>query len=109
MKRPYKAPFGTFGCYFTIVVYLFMLIFADRLALLTALIISIVCLIFYYAFTRHQDYKLLSIEEEIGEIEEPSEAEKKKIDKEYAIWKWGTIIVTVIALGIYLIPILMGH
>ena len=109
MNRPYKAPFGTFGCYFTIVVYLFMLIFADKLALLTATIISVVCLAFYYMFTRHQDYKLLSIKEEIGEIEEPTPEDKAKIDKEYAIWKWGTIAVTVVALGIYLIPIVMGH
>ena len=108
MNRPYKAPFGTFGCYFTIVVYLFMLIFADRLALLTALIVSVVCLMFYYAFTRHQEYRLLSIEEEIGEIEEPTETEKKKIDKEYAIWKWGTVVITIIALGIYLIPVILG-
>ena len=86
-----------------------MLLFADRLALLTAAIISVVCLIFYYAFTRRQDYKMLSIEEEIGEIEEPTVEEKVRIDKEDVIWKWGTIIVTALALGIYLIPAVIGH
>ena len=30
MNRPYVAPGGKFGCWFTIVVYIFMLIFADQ-------------------------------------------------------------------------------
>ena len=109
MRRPYKAPLGTFGSIFTIAVYLFMLVFADRSALLTAVIISIVCLVFYYAFTRHRKYEMLSVEEEIGLIEEPSGQEKAKIDREYRIWKWGTVIVTAAALGIYLIPLLAGR
>ena len=33
-------------------------------------------------------------------------AVKAKMDKEYRIWKAGTILVTVIALGIYIIPVL---
>ena len=86
-----------------------MLVFADRSALLTAVIISIVCLVFYYAFTRHRKYEMLSVEEEIGVIEEPSGQEKAKIDREYRIWKWGTVIVTAAALGIYLIPLLAGR
>ena len=109
MRRPYKAPLGTFGSIFTIAVYLFMLVFADRSALLTAVIISIVCLVFYYVFTRHRKYEMLSVEEEIGVIEEPSGQEKAKIDREYRIWKWGTVIVTAAALGIYLIPLLAGR
>lgn len=107
MRRPYNAPFGKFGCYFTIVVYCFMLIFADKMALITASVISVFCLIFYYAFTIKHATELVSVEEEIGVIEEPSPEEKKQMDKVYNIWKWATVGVTVIALGIYLIPIIM--
>ena len=28
------------------------------------------------------------------------------MDKEYAIWKWATIVVTAVALAIYLVPML---
>lgn len=107
MKRPYVAPLGNFGCYFTIVVYCFMLIFADKIALMTAGIISVLCLIFYYAFTRKHAPELVSVEEEIGVVEEPSAEEKAKMDKVYGIWKRATIIITLIALGIYIIPIVL--
>ena len=107
MKRPYKAPLGKLGCVVTIVLYCFMLIFADKTALITAGIISVICLIFYATFTRKHAPELLSIEMEIGEIEEPSPEEKKKMDREYTIWKIATIVVTTVALGIYLIPMVI--
>ena len=107
MKRPYTAPMGKIGCYVTIVLYCFMLIFADQMALITAGVISVLCVIFYYAFTKRHAPELLSIEEEIGVIEEPSKEEKEKMDREYAIWKYITIAVTVIALGIYFIPMII--
>ena len=98
---------GIIGCYVTVVLYCFMLIFADQMALITAGVISVLCVIFYYAFTKRHAPELLSIEEEIGVIEEPSKEEKEKMDREYAIWKYITIAVTVIALGIYFIPMII--
>ena len=47
-----------------------------------------------------------TLEEEIGEIDEPTAKEKMHIDREYKVWAWGTAVVTVVALAIYLIPIL---
>lgn len=104
MRRPYKAPLGRFGCIFTIAVYGFMLIFADKAALLTAGIITVVCIVFYYLYSHKKAYHMPTIEEEIGVIEEPDADTKKKMDKEYTIWKIGTIVVTIVALGIYVIP-----
>ena len=109
MRRPYTAPLGKLGCYFTIVVYFFMLVFADRMALITAGIISTLCLFFYYVFTRENAPELVSVEEEIGVIEEPSAEEKAEMDKVYNIWKLATIVITLIALGIYLIPIFLNN
>ena len=107
MKRPYRAPLGTIGCFVTIGIYSFMLIFADKTALLTAGVISGVCVVFYYGFTKKRENTILDLEEEIGEIEEPSPEEKEKMDKEYRIWKVVTVLVTVLALGIYFIPIIL--
>lgn len=109
MNRPYIAPYGKIGCYVTIVLYGFMLIFADKMALLTAGIITIICLIFYNIFTKKHVQKLVSIEEEIGVIEEPSAEEKGKMDRQYAVWKVATIVATVLALVIYFIPIILGY
>ena len=105
MNRPYIAPLGKIGCYFTFVTYIFMLFFADKAALITAVVITVLCIVYWAVYTRKNKNTIPSIEEEIGVIEEPTREEKNKIDKEYKIWKFVTILVTVIALGIYLIPI----
>ena len=81
-----------------------MLIFADKVALLTAGIIGIISI--FYAATIGAKYKdeALSIDEEIGTVEEPMANEKVELDKQYKAWKYVTIVVTIIALGIYAIP-----
>lgn len=104
LKRPYKAPYGVLGCYVTIVIYVFMLFFADQIALATAGVLSVVCIIFWYFYTQHKHNNIPTLEEEIGEVTEPTTEEMTKMDREYSIWKWGTIIVTVISLAIYFIP-----
>lgn len=106
LKRPYKAPCGTFGAWFTIVVYCFMLVFADHVALATAGIIAVASLIYYFLYTRGHKDVMPTIEEEIGYVEEPNAEQKAHIDREYKVWAWGTAIVTIIALGVYLVPIL---
>lgn len=102
----YVAPGGKFGCWFTIVVYIFMLIFADRAALATSGVVTVAAIIYWAVFTRKHENKIPTIEEEIGVLEEPSPEEKAKMDKEYNIWKIATIVATIIALGIYIIPVL---
>ena len=106
MNRPYVAPGGKSGCWFTIVVYIFMLIFADRAALATSGVLTVAAIIYWAVFTRKHENKIPTIEEEIGVLEEPSPEEKAKMDKEYNIWKIATIVATIIALGIYIIPVL---
>lgn len=107
MKRAYTAPAGVFGCWFTIVAYVFMLIFADKAALLTAAIIGIVSVVYAVTVAGKHQGEILSIEEEVGVLEEPTPEEKKSLDHEYNIWKYATIAATVIALGIYLVPLLI--
>ena len=57
MKRPYKAPLGVVGCVVTIVLYVFMLIFADKMALLTSGIITVACIIFYYLYSHKKNLR----------------------------------------------------
>lgn len=106
LKRPYVTPYGTFGACFTIVIYTLMLIYADRLALATAGVLTIVCLIFYFLYAKKRSGFDVPLQDEIGVVEEPSSVQKAKIDKQYLIWKWATIIVTIIALGMYVVPLI---
>lgn len=106
MNRPYKAPLGRFGCWFTTAVYCFMLIFADQSALVTAGVVTVACIVFYWLYSHKKEYRMPTIEEEIGLIEEPDARTKKKLDQEYTIWKVCTIAVTVVALGIYVVLML---
>ena len=72
MNRPYRAPAGTVGCYVTIAAYTIILIFADRIALLTAAVVTVAAIVYWALFTRKHENKIPSIEEEIGILEEPS-------------------------------------
>lgn len=105
LRRPYVAPYGTFGAYFTIVIYTLMLIYADRLALATAGVLTIVCLTFYFLYTKKKSRPDVPIQDEIGIVEETSNAQKTKLDNQYLVWKRATIIVTIITLGMYVVPL----
>lgn len=74
-----------------------MLIFTNRVALITAGTIG----------AKYKD-EALSIEEEVGVIEEPTTREKAELDRQYMLWKYTTILVTVVALGIYVVPIIIN-
>lgn len=105
MERPYKAPMGFLGCWFTIVIYIFMLIFSDIIALITAGAVSFVCLIFYFMFTRNAGKGIFTLEQQLKYVPEPNDKEKAQINNEYKRWKYATIIATVVALGVYFLPI----
>lgn len=106
LKREYHAPLGLFGSWFTIAAYIFMLLFADHAALLTAVIIAIISIIYAAVISRKYQDQMRSIEDEVGVLEEPSSEEKKQMDKEYLIWKYVTIAVTIISICIYLVPVI---
>ena len=57
-----------------------MLIFADKAALITSGIITVLCVIFYFAYSHRKECVMPTIEEEIGVIEEPDEQTKVKMD-----------------------------
>lgn len=107
LKRTYIAPAGIFGCWFTIISYVFMLVFADRMALLSAAIIGIISFIYAATIAKRYQGDIQHIEDEVGKLDEPNHEDKQALDKEYKIWKFVTAMVTVIALGIYLVPLFL--
>lgn len=109
MKRPYKAPLGYFGVAITVIAYIGILIFANKIALLTAVIIAIISLIYAFSIKHQYESKVVLTQKKIGKIEVPTDNEKKKIDHEYFVWKYSTIAVSVLALAIYLLPIIFNN
>lgn len=105
LERPYRAPLGRVGSCFTICIYIFMLLFADKMALFTALLLSIACFAFYMWFSRYTRDGIVVIEQEIV-IKEPTTEEEELLDYEYTVWKYITIAVTIIAIGVYMIPMI---
>jgi len=106
IDRPYKAPLGTLGSVVSIIVITFVISFADRSAILTTACITVVSLFYWYLFSRKKALPLPTIEEEVGTFKEPKEAKMKKLNRQYRIWTWIAVISSVVALLIYLIPLL---
>lgn len=107
-KRPFHAPAAGLGTVVTIIAYVAIIVFADKIALLTCVIITVLAIVYWALYSNRHADELVSIEEEVGDLPEPTPEEKAKIDKEWNIWKIGTIVATIVALGIYVIPAILG-
>lgn len=106
MNRPYKAPAGVFGSVITIVIYAVLLLFVDKAALITGVVITILSIIYYFVFTKKTAIDNRSIKDEICKIEVPTVEQKAALDKEYKIWKYITIAVTILSFVLYIVPML---
>lgn len=106
LDRPYKAPWGVFGSVVSIIVITFVIAFADVEAIMTTAAVSLISLIFWFLYSRKRALPLPTLEEEVGTFKEPKEAKMKKLNRQYRIWKTGTVISCIVAVALYLISIL---
>ena len=92
MKRPYKTKVGIPGAVISIAIYCVMIWALGLYYFLLSLGIAGVCLLVYVLYSRRHVEDQKTFEErvfkEIDEtvMEEPTEAERKKMDREYKIW-----------------------
>jgi len=107
-RRPFKARWGIFGSVFTIAVYSFIIIYADTAALIIAAVLSVASFAFGAIYSRKHGKTIKRLEEADFPIYEPTEQEKKKMDRQYRHWMIGAITAFVIAMLLYLIPIFGG-
>lgn len=105
LDRPYKAPHGIFGAVLSIICIGFVIAFADPYALLTSGIVTVLSIIYWFAIARKKILPLPSIEEEVGTFKEPKPEKMKKLNRQYAHWKWSTFTVWIFALIVFLIMI----
>lgn len=108
LKRPYKAPLIKIGAPISVIIYIIMMTQLNREAIITGIIWCLVGLIIYgicrkkYGETNNESLDQMIMEEEV-----PSEEEKKRMDKEYRLWRNIVAAVTVIAIALYVIPFII--
>ena len=107
LNRPYKAPGIMIGAPVSVIIYIVMITQLEREALITGvvwcalgLVVSGVC---------RRMYKDEENEEEAGVLqpEIPSPEEKKKMDREFNIWKTVVAAAVIIVLFAYVVPFLI--
>ncbi len=109
LKRPYKAPMPLFATVSSIIIYALMMWSCGWIHVGISFIITGCSLGFYLLFARNRRVSKEEIieihakEAELVEGDIPSEAEKKKLDKEYRIWKIVVGCMTVLTILLYII------
>ncbi|MGE5677156.1 MAG: APC family permease [Pseudomonadota bacterium] len=90
LKRPYRVPFGMFGAYFSIVTYLGLMVLAvDWSALPYNIILSVICLGYYFIYVRKRPIPQEAVDLELLTLQTtpPTAEEQAALDKQYKTWK----------------------
>lgn len=105
LSRPYQAPHGTLGAVLSIICIVFIIAFAEPSGLLTSGIVTALSVIYWFLIAKKNARPLPPIEEEVGTFKEPKPEKMKKLNRQYARWKWATFAVWVFALVVFLVMI----
>lgn len=109
LKRPYKAPGIMIGAPISVVLYIIMMVFLDRTAIITGVIWCVLGLvIFYICQAKYGKEGDAGLAEGIMEIHEPPAEEKAKMDREFRIWGIIVAVAVVVALLLFVIPQLIA-
>ena len=107
LNRPYKAPGIMIGAPVSVIIYIVMITQLEQEALITGVVWCVLGLVVYGVCRRM--YKDEENEEEAGVLqpEIPSPEEKKKMDREFIIWKTVVAAAVIIVLFAYVVPFLI--
>ena len=107
LGRPYKAPLIEVGVPVSILIYAIMLFQLDRYAIVSGIIWCVVGLVVYYiCHAKYGDSNILNINDSITDEAPPSPEERAKMDKEYLLWKSIVAAFCIIAVLLYVIPLI---
>lgn len=107
LNRPYKAPGIMIGAPVSVIIYIVMITQLEQEALITGVVWCALGLVVYGVCRRM--YKDEENEDEAGVLqpEIPSPEEKKKMDREFNIWKTVVAAAVIIVLLAYVVPFLI--
>ena len=107
LKRPYRAPAIALGAPVSAAIYIVMMTQLDREAFWTGILWCILGLgVYCVCRKRYGCSEGEGFSRAILSGEEPSEAERQAMDREFRLWRSVTAAAVVIALGLYVVPYL---
>ena len=107
LDRPYKAPLIEVGVPVSILIYAIMLIQLDRYAIISGIIWCVAGLVVYYiCHAKYGDSSILNINDSVTDEAPPTPEERAKMDKEYHLWKSIVAAFCIIAVLLYIIPLI---
>ena len=113
MPRPYKAKTGIAGAVISIILYVIMIATVGLYYFLLSALIAVVSIIVYLLYSRRhvEDQKTADekffAELQETEFEEPDAEEKRKLDREYNIWKIITIALLVVTFIVWIVAFIL--
>lgn len=113
-ERPYKVKAGMVGAVVSIIVYIFMGWAVGLENFLWSCIITAACLLVYFVYSRRHaldDEELKAqraMEDKKLAEDQPTEDDMRTLNRQWKVWRIGTIIATTIAILLYVIAILIN-
>lgn len=104
MKRSYKAPLIWIGAPVSAIIYIIMITQLERDAFVSGVIWCVLGLVIYFICQkRYGKTEPEAVDQEMSDLEVPSDEERRKMDKEYKIWRVIVVIAVVFAIGLYVV------
>ncbi len=106
LERPWKVPFGKFGAVFSICVYLVLMVLGvDVNALPYNIILSVLCIIYYYFYVRKRPIPQEAIDLELLTLQTtpPTVEEKAALDRQFKRWRIGAYAVFCLSILLFVI------
>lgn len=105
LERPYRAPLVEIGAPISVVIYIIMITQLEKTAIWTGLVWCAAGLVIYFICRKLYGNKGDSyVKDIVMEHTDPSEEERKKMDREFRVWTVIVAVAVTITVAIYIIP-----
>ena len=104
LYRPYKAPAAGIGIPVSAVIYIIMMTQLGFSAIISGVVWCVFGMILYYAYSARSGAKAAAAELPTEPPEEPSDEERRAMDREYKLWRAIVAAAAAAALMLYIVP-----
>ena len=109
LHRPYKAPLIWVGVPVSAVLYIVMMTQLDQSAIISGIVWAVCGMALYFGYRKYKGTAsptedTLPFE---SEVDEPSAEERRRMDREYHVWRGIVIGAVLLAIALYIIPYLI--
>ncbi len=107
LYRPYKAPGAAVGIPVSAVIYIVMMTQLGFSAIISGVVWCVCGMVLYYVYNARagaKDTKLFELPDQVPE--EPSESERRVMDREYKLWRAIVAAAVIASVALYVVPYL---